>query len=75
MPLDPALAAVDSEAGRCRRGRPLFRGGGLTVAVSSGAGCVFEAGTGEEAVGLPWLLGVGRGEGSEEKVELNSVAM
>lgn len=36
---------------------------------------MLETGTGEDAVGLPELLGVGRGEGSEGKFELNSVAM
>jgi len=70
-PLDPVLEAVGSEAGRFSLGRPLFRGGGLTVVESSGAGCMLETGTGDEVVGLPWLLGVG----IEGKLELNSVVI
>ena len=70
--LTAAVVAEGSEAGRCKRGRPRLRGGGGLRLVSSGEGWCVAIGEGE--VGLPWLGGVGKGEGFEAKPPGNPVS-
>lgn len=61
--------AEGSEAGRWMRGRPRLRGRGFEMG-SWGEGVGLVATTGDREAGLPWLLGVGRGEGTEGKADV-----